>query len=99
MPFKGCSILGDTHTCTIISSSFSTVQFYIVLNVAVGGTNGFFPDGIVSNKPWANTSPQAFLDFWNAVSDNLCNSLSFIFLTFLLLMTPYDSNSCKIGVL
>ncbi|XP_050690921.1 beta-1,3-glucan-binding protein-like [Eriocheir sinensis] len=40
-------------------------KFYIIMNVAVGGTNGFFPDGIVANKPWANTSPQAFLDFWN----------------------------------
>ncbi|KAK3879550.1 hypothetical protein Pcinc_015887 [Petrolisthes cinctipes] len=42
-------------------------KFYFILNLAVGGTNGFFPDEIPANppKPWSNTSPQAFLDFWN----------------------------------
>ncbi|XP_047476427.1 beta-1,3-glucan-binding protein-like [Penaeus chinensis] len=40
-------------------------KFYLILNVAVGGTNGFFPDGIAP-KPWSNLSPTAFLDFWNA---------------------------------
>ncbi|XP_042863604.1 beta-1,3-glucan-binding protein isoform X2 [Penaeus japonicus] len=40
-------------------------KFYLVLNVAVGGTNGFFPDDI-GPKPWSNLSPTAFLDFWNA---------------------------------
>jgi len=41
--------------------------FYLIMNVAVGGTNGFFPDDVPSNppKPWSNTSPTAFLDFWN----------------------------------
>lgn len=27
-------------------------EFFLILNVAVGGTNGFFPDGY-SDKPWA----------------------------------------------
>lgn len=31
-------------------------EFYLILNVAVGGTNGFFPEG-VGNKPWGNQSP------------------------------------------
>ncbi|KAK7067194.1 3-glucan binding protein [Halocaridina rubra] len=46
-------------------------KFYIILNLAVGGTNGFFPDEVPSNppKPWANTSPNAFLDFWNGRAD------------------------------
>ncbi|XP_050710145.1 beta-1,3-glucan-binding protein-like isoform X1 [Eriocheir sinensis] len=39
-------------------------KFYIVINLAVGGVNGFFPDGIVANKPWENSSPHAPLDFW-----------------------------------
>ncbi|XP_042221990.1 beta-1,3-glucan-binding protein-like isoform X1 [Homarus americanus] len=45
-------------------------KFYIVLNLAVGGTNGFFPDDVPSNppKPWSNVSPQALLDFWNGHS-------------------------------
>ena len=40
-------------------------KFYMILNLAVGGTNGFFPDGVSSNptKPWSNGSPHAMLDF------------------------------------
>ncbi|KAJ3329147.1 hypothetical protein HDU76_008519 [Blyttiomyces sp. JEL0837] len=37
-------------------------EFYLVMNVAVGGTNGYFPGG----APWSNTSPHAPLDFWKA---------------------------------
>ena len=37
-------------------------EFYLVLNVAVGGTNGYFPDGS-DGKPWTNDSPTAFADF------------------------------------
>ena len=39
-------------------------EFYLILNIAVGGTNGYFPDN-VPNKPWNNSSPTAALDFWN----------------------------------
>jgi len=41
-------------------------EFYLILNLAVGGTN-FFPDGWTNNngpKPWLNTSPTAMRDFW-----------------------------------
>lgn len=42
------------------------IQFHIILNLAVGGTNGYFPDeGNDSEKPWKNASPQASTDFWN----------------------------------
>ncbi|KAL4720820.1 hypothetical protein ACJJTC_004584 [Scirpophaga incertulas] len=44
-------------------------KFYIILNVAVGGTQGFFPDDNIYNptpKPWSNISPTAATDFWNA---------------------------------
>jgi len=41
--------------------------FYLILNVAVGGTNGYFPDQI-GNKPWGDKSPTAQLEFWNASS-------------------------------
>ncbi|WP_348226136.1 hypothetical protein, partial [Salmonella enterica] len=45
-------------------------KFYVILNLAVGGTGGFFPDGIPgANKPWSNTSPTAFKDFWNGRGD------------------------------
>lgn len=34
------------------------------INVAVGGTNGYFPEG-VGNKPWGNQSPIAMKEFWD----------------------------------
>ena len=40
-------------------------KFYLIMNVAVGGTNGWFKDG-VSGKPWVDQSPTAKKDFWNA---------------------------------
>lgn len=40
-------------------------EFYLIFNVACGGTNGYFPDG-VGNKPWSNTDPHAVNAFTNA---------------------------------
>ncbi|KAI9817425.1 MAG: hypothetical protein M1827_001034 [Pycnora praestabilis] len=40
-------------------------EFYLILNVAVGGTNGWFQDG-ASGKPWVDQSPTAKKDFWDA---------------------------------
>ncbi|KAL1304605.1 hypothetical protein AAFC00_003574 [Neodothiora populina] len=40
-------------------------EFYLILNVAVGGTNGWFDDGVMS-KPWVDGSPNAKSEFWNA---------------------------------
>ncbi|KAI1087918.1 glycoside hydrolase family 16 protein [Rostrohypoxylon terebratum] len=40
-------------------------EFYLILNVAVGGTNGWFADA-QSGKPWIDGSPNAKKDFWNA---------------------------------
>ncbi|KAK9366093.1 concanavalin A-like lectin/glucanase domain-containing protein [Lipomyces kononenkoae] len=40
-------------------------EFYLILSVAVGGTNGWFPDNI-GNKPWNNGDWQtAMMSFWN----------------------------------
>ena len=41
------------------------------MNVAVGGTNHYFPDHFESNppKPWNNLSPQAAKDFYDAKDD------------------------------
>ncbi|KAI8969530.1 concanavalin A-like lectin/glucanase domain-containing protein [Trametes punicea] len=36
--------------------------FYLIMNLAVGGTNGWFPDG-VGNKPWLDGSLTAMRDF------------------------------------
>ncbi|XP_070509660.1 beta-1,3-glucan-binding protein-like [Chironomus tepperi] len=41
-------------------------EFYIIMNLAVGGVN-FFPDHFVNRnnpKPWNNGSPTALRDFW-----------------------------------
>jgi hypothetical protein len=40
-------------------------EFYLVMNLAVGSTNGWFEDG-KSGKPWIDRSPRAKLDFWEA---------------------------------
>lgn len=40
-------------------------DFYLILNVAVGGTNGWFKDG-ASGKPWLDGSATAPRDFWDA---------------------------------
>ncbi|KAJ3128525.1 hypothetical protein HK098_004155 [Nowakowskiella sp. JEL0407] len=40
-------------------------EFFVILDVAVGGTNGYFPDGI-GKKPWIDSSPTARYDFWQA---------------------------------
>lgn len=47
-PLRDCSL--ETRT--------DNVEFYLILNVAVGGTNGFFPDNLGS-KPWLDSSPSA----------------------------------------
>lgn len=39
-------------------------KFYLILNVAVGGTNGWFEDG-KSGKPWLDGSDNAKKDFWD----------------------------------
>jgi len=36
----------------------------LILNVAVGGTNSYFPDG-QCGKPWTNADPKAVNTFWD----------------------------------
>lgn len=46
-------------------------EFYIIINLAVGGDNGYFPDGVDNlngPKPWTNNNGRARTDFWNARS-------------------------------
>lgn len=40
-------------------------QFYLIFNLAVGGTGGYFPDGMGA-KPWSDGDPHAVNAFWNA---------------------------------
>ncbi|KAJ7489448.1 glycoside hydrolase family 16 protein [Mycena latifolia] len=39
--------------------------FYLIIDLAVGGTSGWFPDK-VGNKPWLDGSLTAMYDFWQA---------------------------------
>jgi len=39
-------------------------EFYLIFNVAVGGVNGYFPDGQCA-KPYSNTSPSASNEFYD----------------------------------
>ncbi|GAC96000.1 glycoside hydrolase [Pseudozyma hubeiensis SY62] len=43
-------------------------DFYLILNVAVGGTNGYFADNDVAtpDKPWSNSGANPRADFWSA---------------------------------
>jgi len=40
-------------------------EYYLILNVAVGGVNGYFPEGM-GGKPWSNSEEHAVNSFWNA---------------------------------
>jgi len=40
-------------------------EFFLILNVAVGGTNGYFPDG-QCGKTWSDTDSKAVNAFWNS---------------------------------
>jgi hypothetical protein len=39
-----------------------TLAFYLILDVAVGGTNGWFPDN-AGDKPWLNGALSQFYYF------------------------------------
>ncbi|KAI0204079.1 concanavalin A-like lectin/glucanase domain-containing protein [Astrocystis sublimbata] len=57
--------LSDPWTQTGRKNAPFDQKFYLILNVAVGGTNGWFEDS-KSGKPWLDASPNAKKDFWNA---------------------------------
>jgi len=61
------SALHDPWSQTGNSNTPFDQPFYLILNVAVGGTNGYFPDK-VGNKPWGDASTTAPAEFWNASS-------------------------------
>lgn len=70
---RGAFPLSDKNGTTYVdpwsqtghSSTPFDQDFYLIINLAVGGTNGWFQDG-KSSKPWVNGSPSAKKDFWNA---------------------------------
>lgn len=57
----------DDQTATLYDTAHPFNQeFYLILNLAVGGANHFFPDDAVNpgGKPWSNVSPNAATQFW-----------------------------------
>ncbi|KAF1992474.1 glycoside hydrolase family 16 protein [Aulographum hederae CBS 113979] len=59
------SALFDPWSQTGRSNTPFDEYFYLILNVAVGGTNGYWKDG-VGNKPWGDASETAPKEFWDA---------------------------------
>ncbi|KAF2740978.1 putative beta-1,3-glucan-binding protein [Polyplosphaeria fusca] len=57
--------LRDPWSWTGSKSTPFDQDFYLIINVAVGGTNGWFKDG-KSGKPWIDDVHDARLDFYNA---------------------------------
>ena len=70
---RGSFPLSDSNGTRLIDPWSKTGQaqtpfdqpFYLILNVAVGATNGWFKDG-ENGKPWVDGSPTAAKDFWDA---------------------------------
>ncbi|KAK9366564.1 concanavalin A-like lectin/glucanase domain-containing protein [Lipomyces kononenkoae] len=61
------STVSDPWPANDVQAPFDQ-DFYLILNVAVGGTNGWFPDN-EGNKPWNNGDRQTAMNsFWNARS-------------------------------
>jgi hypothetical protein len=50
---------------TVANAAPFDQDFYLILNVAVGGTNGWFPDER-GDKPWINNARTAMADFAKA---------------------------------
>ncbi|TQW00671.1 hypothetical protein V2A60_001730 [Cordyceps javanica] len=60
--------LADVWSQTARKNTPFDQEFYLIINLAVGGTNGWFEDN-KSLKPWVNGSPNAKKDFWAARED------------------------------
>lgn len=59
------TFLRDPWSKTGRSNTPFDQRFYLILNVAVGGRNGWFEDS-KSGKPWLDSSDNAPKDFWRA---------------------------------
>jgi beta-glucanase (GH16 family) len=62
---EGNEVLVDPWSQTGRDNTPFDTEFYLILNVAVGSTNGWFEDG-KSGKPWVDDAPSAMADFWAA---------------------------------
>ena len=51
------------------------LEFYLIMNVAVGGTNGWFPDN-VGDKPWLDRSDSKCFTFY--FGDNIISPITLL---------------------
>jgi hypothetical protein len=56
--YYGTQAVNDPWGYTVRDSTPFDIEFYLILNVSVGGTDGYFADD-ASNKPWFDTSVNA----------------------------------------
>jgi hypothetical protein len=49
------------HNFTVPNAAPFDQEFYLIMNVAVGGTNGWFPDG-AGGKPWLDQSGREYFE-------------------------------------
>ncbi|KAJ7705305.1 glycoside hydrolase family 16 protein [Mycena rosella] len=61
---NGSSVQQVENPYTSINGPFDK-PFYLIIDLAVGGTSGWFPDK-VGGKPWFDGSLTAMYDFWKA---------------------------------
>ncbi|KAJ7267508.1 glycoside hydrolase family 16 protein [Mycena rebaudengoi] len=62
---NGSSTIPITNPYAEANNAPFDKPFYLILSLAVGGTSGWFPDG-VGDKPWFDGSGTAMYDFWQA---------------------------------
>ncbi|KAI1848719.1 hypothetical protein JX266_005578 [Neoarthrinium moseri] len=61
--YTGANLWATSNSSTL-NAPFDQ-SFYLILNVAVGSTSGFFSDG-EGEKPWSDSSTKATQQFWSA---------------------------------
>jgi hypothetical protein len=70
------SLLTDPWVQTGRPNSPFDQSFYLILDVAVGSTNGWFKDG-VANKPWTDAGHGA-ADFYRSISSFLVSTVGLL---------------------
>lgn len=64
--YNGPTICPVSNRFNEIRTDLFESQFHILINLAIGGTNGFFPDN--EEKPWSNSMHNAMTAFWRGRS-------------------------------
>ncbi|KAJ3082421.1 hypothetical protein HDU99_002743, partial [Rhizoclosmatium hyalinum] len=68
LKFPNDTLINDPWASSNNSAAPFDQEFYLIFNVAVGGTNGWFQDYPDSGKPWDNSKPQPDILFHESQS-------------------------------